>query len=268
MYILVTDRNGDAFIDEFFWKHHFSRFASSALQHVRPVWFYVPVLIGALFPWSPLMAGIYRRRYLEDPRLLLLLVWLAFGFVFFSASTNKLPGYILPLLPPAAILMGRSMTECRIPAVVVATCALLLGLIPTIGDLLPEALVSGLSRSTLNSAELAWLGLATVFALAVWVLDRRWGREWGVLLVALGACLGVMQIKVVVYPALEKVATVRPFWHSLRYQDVCTEGVHRALQYGLSFYAHRSIPSCAEEPARLQITSPAPGQLRGHMVEP
>jgi 4-amino-4-deoxy-L-arabinose transferase-like glycosyltransferase len=68
----------------------------------------VPVLLVGLFPWSGLLlpaAGIVHRRRASD---LLLLSWVLLPLVFFSIAGSKLPGYILPVLPPLAILMGRA----------------------------------------------------------------------------------------------------------------------------------------------------------------
>jgi 4-amino-4-deoxy-L-arabinose transferase-like glycosyltransferase len=102
-YALCYARNGRVFFDEFIVKHHLARFASDSLQHVQPFWFYVPVLLGAIFPWTPLIVLLFRRANWRtegnDPRRRLLVLWLAWGMLFFSVSTNKLLGYLLPLLP-------------------------------------------------------------------------------------------------------------------------------------------------------------------------
>jgi hypothetical protein len=98
-YVLVTQAQGWAFINEFFIEHHFGRFASGDLQHVQPFWFYGPMMIGLLLPWTPLLwRGEWRTRTFYA-------AWLVFGFVFFSVSKNKLPGYLLPLLPAAVMVM-------------------------------------------------------------------------------------------------------------------------------------------------------------------
>ncbi|MBI2688356.1 MAG: glycosyltransferase family 39 protein [Acidobacteria bacterium] len=101
-YAAMVRREGWAFIDELFVKHHFSRFVSADLQHVQPFWFYVPVLIGFLVPWPLLLI----HAPWKEERWRYLVVWFAFGFVVFSAGANKLPGYLLPLLPALAILMA------------------------------------------------------------------------------------------------------------------------------------------------------------------
>lgn len=98
-YCMVTERHGWAFINEFFIEHHFSRFASGDLQHVQPFWFYGPFLVGLLLPWAPLLwKGEWKERTFY-------VAWLVFGFVFLSASKNKLPGYLIPLLPAAVMVM-------------------------------------------------------------------------------------------------------------------------------------------------------------------
>jgi hypothetical protein len=106
-YGVLIRREGWAFVDELFIKHHFSRFVSDDLQHVQPFWFYVPVLLGLMAPWTFLFArirwGEVRWRYFS--------VWAGFGFVFLSASSNKLPGYVMPLLPAVAVLMAVRVAE-------------------------------------------------------------------------------------------------------------------------------------------------------------
>ena len=61
-YVLCYLRNGDIFIDEFFWKHHFSRFAIARFQHVQPWWFYIPVLIGLTVSLVAVLALFRTRR--------------------------------------------------------------------------------------------------------------------------------------------------------------------------------------------------------------
>ena len=90
-YLLVYQRNGYAFVEDFFLKQHFQRFYSRSLEHVQPWYFYVPVLLGILFPWTPLFAWLVTRTKWDERRKLLIAIC-AFGIVFFSASFNKLPG--------------------------------------------------------------------------------------------------------------------------------------------------------------------------------
>ena len=100
-YAAVTWSNGAAFLEEFFWKQHLAAFHDRRALHERPFWFYVPVLLAGLFPWSPFCSSCSQNRIYNDRRARFLAAWFVWGFVFFSLSRNKLPGYLLPLLPAA-----------------------------------------------------------------------------------------------------------------------------------------------------------------------
>src|SRR5262249_1263355 len=98
--------NGSVFWNDFFWKHHVGRFLYPDLEQVQPFWFYVPVILGMLFPWTPLVPVVFLPKTYRDVRVRSLMLFLAFGLVFFSASRNKLPGYVLPLMPALAIILA------------------------------------------------------------------------------------------------------------------------------------------------------------------
>ena len=150
-YVLCTLRNGSAFLYDFFWKHHFERFATDVLQHVRPWWFYIPVILGGVFPWTPLML-LVRGEVRIDARLRFLALWTLYAFVFFSAARNKLPGYLVPLLPAVAILSGIGLAWARRTRAPLFLSALLIALTPVVVAILPDALAVGLSRSPLRGA--------------------------------------------------------------------------------------------------------------------
>lgn len=107
-YALIYAAEGRAFVDVFLLNHNIQRFTSTIHHHPGSVFYYVPVLLGGLFPWSglllPALAGLRPRRAAD---LFLLLSGLA-PLLFFSAASSKLPGYVLPCLPPLAIVMGRA----------------------------------------------------------------------------------------------------------------------------------------------------------------
>ena len=67
-YILVTLRNGSPFLDEFFVKHHFASFATGALQHDGRSGSTCRCLLAALFPWTPLISGLFRRSLYAGAR--------------------------------------------------------------------------------------------------------------------------------------------------------------------------------------------------------
>src|SRR5262249_52524003 len=82
--------------------------------HPGPLWFYVPVLLLGCLPWSGLLPSLTRFlfsrsasvRALRPPALGFWLLWAGWCVLFFSLSRGKLPPYILPALPPVALLLG------------------------------------------------------------------------------------------------------------------------------------------------------------------
>ncbi len=149
-YVLCYARNGARFLHEFFVVHHFERFTAGGLLHVQPWWFYLPMLPALLLPWAPLLPAAGRGREWREPRRLFLLLWAGFGLVFFSASRNKLPGYLLPLMPAVAILMGLGIERGRAESgaragyirSLLAACALLLAAYVVAAPLLPAAIAN------------------------------------------------------------------------------------------------------------------------------
>ncbi|HKC62718.1 MAG TPA: phospholipid carrier-dependent glycosyltransferase [Pyrinomonadaceae bacterium] len=113
-YAPVTVRHGWTFIDQFFIQHHFERFVSNKFHHPQPFYFYPPVMILMTLPWTAfLIAQIgqvrrfgWREENVMSKANLFALAWLLAPILFFSFSVSKLPGYILPALPGAALLAG------------------------------------------------------------------------------------------------------------------------------------------------------------------
>jgi 4-amino-4-deoxy-L-arabinose transferase-like glycosyltransferase len=241
-YVLVTWRNGRPFLDEFFWKHHFGRFLDSALQHQQPVWFYVPILLAGVFPWTPLLALLFSKRLFQDLRAQFLLAWFAWGFLFFSVSRNKLPGYLLPLLPPVAALMGlaASETRARSPKLMafLAASAMLLCLVPTIEDTLPQVLLVGMSHTSVRIAT-GWIIPGLLVGLACAYLEKAGRRDIAMAGVAALTVLAVGTIVWRVYPELDRELSGRT-----TESITCLPPTNRSQRYSLDYYAGRDLPDC------------------------
>ena len=115
-YILVTIANGQTYIDSFFGYHNFQRFTEVVNKHSAPWYFYFLVVLVGFAPWSIyLPVAIARTRFWQrsywrrQPRSaqlsLFALFWFGCIFGFFTIAVTKLPSYVLPLLPAAAILV-------------------------------------------------------------------------------------------------------------------------------------------------------------------
>lgn len=257
-YGLCWKANGWPFIEEFFVKHHLSRFSTETLQHQQPFWFYGPVLLAGLFPWTPLAWLLFRRRSFQDPRRRFLLLWAVFGLLFFSASVNKLPGYLLPVVPALCALLGLQLSEGPPRRWLLAACGLLLALLPVAAAVLPEALLEGLRRA--QAAPIRWGGAAPAVAAAglAWWLETRGRRAWAVSVIVALMTAGVVWVKVTTFPELDRVASARVLWRQISRQasEVCVEEANRGWLYGLNYYAVTPLPACTEEarPVRLRQT--------------
>jgi hypothetical protein len=111
-------RHGNAYIAGFFVGDNYERFATARFNDPRPWWFYVPVIAGGLLPWTPLaivwrspvLQFLVRRRDIGTLDLRLLL-WAAVPLLFYTVSVGKQPRYVLPVLPPLALLLAGSIIE-------------------------------------------------------------------------------------------------------------------------------------------------------------
>jgi 4-amino-4-deoxy-L-arabinose transferase-like glycosyltransferase len=238
-YALVTLRNGAPFLEDFFWKHHFDRFLSSSLLHGRPFWFYVPVLLAGLFPWIPMLALLFNRRLYQDRRAQFLLAWFAWGFVFFSASRNKLPGYLLPLLPPIAALMGIALSEAARARILLAACGLLFFIAPPLVEVLPQALVNGISHVSLHFTLAGILGCS---ALAVGCALGRRERSFAAL--ALLSTATVVWVVWRVYPVLDRELSGRPLWLAQGRSITCVPPTNRSQRDSIRYYLGQNLPDC------------------------
>jgi 4-amino-4-deoxy-L-arabinose transferase-like glycosyltransferase len=129
----VIARHGWPFIDQFFIQHHFARYVSDKYHHWRPFYYYLQVVPLLALPWTVFLVDGLRQfrswlRRADVParvppadapgdapnnrfRKLMAFAraWFLFPFLFFSFSGSKLPGYILPILPAAALIVGERM---------------------------------------------------------------------------------------------------------------------------------------------------------------
>jgi 4-amino-4-deoxy-L-arabinose transferase len=245
-HILCWTRNGSAFWDDYFWKQHVSRFFSPELQHVQPFWYYLPIVLAGSFPWTPLAGLLLTRKLYDDVRVRLLAGWVIYGLLFFSIARNKLPGYVLPLMPAIAIVLAVALDRVAKKEWWLAACAAALAVLPTAAMVLPDALVSGLSRA---HVAFVWEGLIFIAAAAgVWWLQWRGRRETAALAVALSAAAGLVYLKFLIFPVLDQRVSVRAFVreNGARLESVCLEGVSRASEYGLTYYTGKNFPQCQE----------------------
>ncbi|MBM3853037.1 MAG: phospholipid carrier-dependent glycosyltransferase, partial [Verrucomicrobia bacterium] len=116
-HVLAAQRNPE-WAQFYFVREHWERFTTTTHARTAPAWFFVPVLLVGLFPWVGFLGGAVRdavaggwARRRENAEAWFLITWAAFVFLFFSKSESKLIPYILPALPPLALLIGASLAR-------------------------------------------------------------------------------------------------------------------------------------------------------------
>jgi 4-amino-4-deoxy-L-arabinose transferase-like glycosyltransferase len=246
-YVAVYVRNGSPFVEDFFVKHHLERLYSASLQHVQPWFYYFPVLLAGVFPWTPLFAFFLKRTTVWDERRRFLTSIIAFGFLFFSVSLNKLPGYLLPLLPALFALLGAEFE--RMPLLQVSRwwlvpSACLIGIIPVLVSVLPASLANGrVSMAAIHIGRTEWFYI--LLPLAAVVLARR---SWAGTVLVLCVVLAGIYLKLEIFRTLDEKVSARGLWREINAKSdlLCDAGTNREWLYGIEFYRGAAIPFCGD----------------------
>lgn len=117
-YLLAQKANPE-FFHFFFIVQQISRFLSTTdFNNQVAWWFYFPIVLAGFLPWTLFIAGmlisntqaIWKQCHQEDKKLYLLL-WVLLIFTFFSIPHSKTLGYILPIFPALALLVGQYLDQ-------------------------------------------------------------------------------------------------------------------------------------------------------------
>jgi 4-amino-4-deoxy-L-arabinose transferase-like glycosyltransferase len=199
-YAAMTVEHGTAYLQSFFVGDNLERFATDRFNEPRPLWFYVPILLGGMMPWSVYLVGLpwssamraaRRERGLTDIEWRLLL-WATLPLLFFTISIGKQPRYILPVLPPLAILLARSMAARiadanRGPALAAATWGTAV-LYAAIAVVLYRAQVLFIN----TYPALTLVGILVIAAGAAAHAWIAWSRKWARLPVVAAICAALL----------------------------------------------------------------------------
>jgi 4-amino-4-deoxy-L-arabinose transferase-like glycosyltransferase len=281
-FIAVQSQN-PTFFREFFLEHNLERFATDRYQHVEPFWYYLAVVVLAIMPWTviavrALIDGIltsvaeWRLRRLNPRRRVpnrpgdafpeFLVLWALIPIVFFSFSQSKLPGYILPSIPPLAILTGDYLFRRRQPGLhrwVLAGHAVLCGVMTMFALLLPWSVTHGTEMPPAHALAIAAV-TATGASLLILIVVKGYGVArlrlvtTGVLvflvlfLYGLGPFFGIPAVEATkrVIHLLDRAYSARPLADRLATlapadETVAVFRVRRDVEYGLSFYRNREV---------------------------
>jgi 4-amino-4-deoxy-L-arabinose transferase-like glycosyltransferase len=197
-WFIAVSRANPEFPRYFFIHEHFERFLTTTHGREGPWWEFGPILLVGLLPWTLLLIPALARgwRALPAQRFQpqrLLWLWTVFIFAFFSASSSKLPSYILPIFPALALLIGPELVRLSprtLRALLLPTLLLLLA-VALAG---PELMARRAAADPLLLDYLPWARAALLIVVAggigALLLDARGRRLPALLAAAFGALLG------------------------------------------------------------------------------
>lgn len=240
-YLLCAMINGWKFVQVFFINQNIERFTSTIHGHIRPVYFFVPVLLLLTFPWTFLLISALRRTFGKNDHILIW--WAAVPFLFFSLSGSKLPGYILPVVPPLSLLLGKELLQPT-------SRVYRLGVFIEAGAMVFIGVAFGFFGSTLNVdphvsgtliVAVTFLAAAVLTVIALW-LKPVWLAAFNVTVIV----LLVMTAASTVFPRFDLTDTMRP-WQSALVQLIPAEETvilykpERWAEYGMEYYRPNHI---------------------------
>ena len=250
-WFVLLARRDSQFLSYFFIHEHLGRFLSKVVDRNHPWWYYLPIIVVGLLPWTAFLSAALRRAWKQstlghDGATRLVLVWSAVVFVFFSWAGAKLPLYILPLFPALSLLVAdaivsmppRGVARRLIP---IAAMAVVVG-----------AVAAWLPHTSALHVHAADMALCVPFAVCALLLAAGTGIGAAVALrghvdmaiaaAALGGLLftqGLLQI----YQRMGTIASAQPIAiRALPYlsADAPVYAVHEFVR-GLPFYLRRQV---------------------------
>jgi len=292
-WFIAVQHQNPTFFREFFLEHNLQRFATDRYQHSQPFWYYPVVMVLGLMPWTviavrALIDGIltsvaeWRLRHSRVGKPLptrpgdafpeFLVLWALIPVVFFSFSQSKLPGYILPAIPPITILTGDYLYRRRQPGLsrwILLGHALVCGAMTMAALLLPWFVAHGAEVPSAHAIAAALppphaIAAASLAAIGAGLLILVVTKGFGVarlrpatcwILVVLVLFLygvgpffgipGVDSTKRVIH-LLDRSYSARPLADRIGEQVPATETVavfrvRRDAEFGLSFYRNREV---------------------------
>lgn len=111
-FYLVCKKNPDFFYF-FFIQEHFLRYSTKMHDRYAPFWFFIPIIIGGLFPWLGGLFVSYKNYFSKKDENIYLVLWVLIITLFFSVSHSKLAPYIIPVYPALAILIAKNLVQLK-----------------------------------------------------------------------------------------------------------------------------------------------------------
>ena len=265
-YVLCALRNPD-FLRIFVFQHNVERYLTPVFQHRQPFWFFGPITLLALLPWTALLwpAGreglrLWREKSWHYSPGFFFACWAIFPILFFSFSQSKLPSYILPAIPALALISSIALTRStgwHLAGIAVGLTWMMLGDSPLEWmHRLPPPTYEALALIVEVPAIVAIAGGAGLL-----LLGRRRDDVFLPLSLVLVAVL-VEFSGLTILPRIDPYVSAR--WHAQRMRGnlhpdrIFVYQLPRSWNYGLAFYFGRELPewSPADPDPALVLTTP------------
>jgi 4-amino-4-deoxy-L-arabinose transferase-like glycosyltransferase len=260
-HIAVQIKNPE-FFRVFILQHNLARFGTNLYHHAEPFWYYVPVTLLGLIPWTVFVGASLaetvrvwwtaRRQILDSERALdaFLLIWLAVPVAFFSLSQSKLPGYIVPALPAGTLLLAeyvrRRVADGESPSIFLIVLHAITAAAPIVPALMIQYLVLQHRLSWGRGAAISFT-FAAVLAIGI-ALTLRTKLGFAALrfITLVPVVLAVAALLRLGAPALDSMLSVRPLANEISHLEskplpLAVAGVSRETEFGLAFYRKQII---------------------------
>ncbi len=254
-YVAVQIRNPE-FFRVFVVEHNLARFATDVFRHQQPFWYYLPVLLLSVMPWTVLVVAALgewvreRRAGSSDGLRDFLVVWAVLPVVFFSISQSKLPGYILPAIPPLLMLagleLGRRLKEQRTASLAFQVShAALMGLVTGALLLVPYAITRP-RPAVAAEIKIAAAAIGVMMFAAVWISLRRYKLAVLRLVTLAPVIVALAFLLRVEAPVLDAALSTRPVVAAVArlgspQAPLAMFRAHRNVEYGVAFYRNQPV---------------------------
>ncbi len=261
-WFIAVQRANPEFFRVFILEHNLARYTTDVYRHKQPFWYYLPVVIIGLIPWvifavAAVVDAIRDWRFSvtepqgkEDLRTYLA-IWFLLPIVFFSLSQSKLPGYILPAIPAATILLAdfilRREQEGEKPSWPIAIAhAVLCAALMVAALIVPFKLVH---LEVTMPALIVAVTLAVIGVLSVVVSLRVQGLRMLRFTTLIPLLIAYALVLRGTAPMIDVLQSARPVQLTLsetaigEIPKVAVYDVPRGLEYGLGFYGNHKIAS-------------------------
>jgi 4-amino-4-deoxy-L-arabinose transferase-like glycosyltransferase len=113
-WLMLMSAHHPSFAWFFFVHEHLERYLSPVHHREGPWWYFIPIVLIGFMPWTSALPRLLRwpkRPEQRDFVGIWLWVWVWFIVLFFSASSSKLPSYVLPIFPALALVLARVLSD-------------------------------------------------------------------------------------------------------------------------------------------------------------